>query len=94
MRLFGDCVGRYIRVRVTIDVSTPLKPGLYVQFHSSDPQYVLPVLYEKLPDFCFHCRRLRHVFRKCEEYVLVKAEDGSYPFFHLEISCDRLLVVS
>lgn len=79
MRLFGDCVGRYIRVRVTIDVSTPLKPGLYVQFHSSDPQYVLPVLYEKLPDFCFHCGRLRHVFRECEEYVLVKVEDGSHP---------------
>lgn len=79
MGVLGDCVGRYLRVRVTLDVSFPLKPGLCVQFHSSDPEYVLPVLYEKLPDFCFHCGRLGQIFREYEEYVLAMAEDGSHP---------------
>lgn len=85
MGVLGDCVGRYLRVRVTLDVSFPLKPGLCVQFQSSDPEYVLPVLYEKLPDFCFHCGRLGHIFRECKEYVLAMAEDGSQPLFLLGI---------
>ena len=36
MRSFGDCMGKYLKVCVTFDISYSLKRDLRVKFHSLD----------------------------------------------------------
>lgn len=59
----GDFVGKFLHVRVSIDISKPFKPGLLVPFHIDDDDRVLPVVYERLLDFCYFCRSGDHYFR-------------------------------
>lgn len=37
-RSSGDCMGKYLKVCVTFDISYSLKLGLRVKFHSFDPK--------------------------------------------------------
>ena len=40
MRSSGDCMGKYLKVYFTFDISYSLKRGLRVKFHSLDPKCV------------------------------------------------------
>lgn len=62
----GDYLGTFIRVRIMLDISKPLKRGLRVKVQDSDDDYlVLPLQYERLPEFCFFCGLIGHVFKEC-----------------------------
>ncbi|XP_075675072.1 uncharacterized protein LOC142644317 [Castanea sativa] len=61
----GECHGRYIRVRVNIDISKPLCRGRFVNVGDQDPQWI-SFQYERLPIYCYECGLLNHDERDCQ----------------------------
>ncbi|TXG46833.1 hypothetical protein EZV62_026127 [Acer yangbiense] len=76
----GDCDGKYIRVRVMIDVEKPLRRCLRIDVLGDGVESVMLIKYECLPDHCFQCGRLGHKTRECTVAVEGQTEDGSYEF--------------
>ena len=48
----GECQGRYLRVRIQIDITQPLCRGRMVNISEAEPEWVA-FQYEKLPIFCY-----------------------------------------
>ena len=61
----GKCVGQFLRVRVAIDVSKPLRHGFRLCLGGGGPVVWGDLFYEKLPDFCFWCSKIGHVLKNC-----------------------------
>ncbi|KAK2642674.1 hypothetical protein Ddye_024437 [Dipteronia dyeriana] len=64
---FGDYVGKYIRVRVMINVLVPLRRILRVDVIGDGKETAMLLRYERLPELYFECGRWGHVVRKCLE---------------------------
>lgn len=64
----GACFRKFLRVRITLDISKPLKRGLRVKLEGEEDLSTLPILYERLSTFCFQRCKIGHVFRECSEY--------------------------
>ncbi|KAH7575706.1 hypothetical protein JRO89_XS02G0199800 [Xanthoceras sorbifolium] len=62
----GDCLGKYIRVRVEIDIGKPLQRFLKVNLGSSAKDVVMLLRYERLPEYCFECGMVSHSIRECD----------------------------
>ncbi|KAL5772827.1 hypothetical protein ACOSP7_012443 [Xanthoceras sorbifolium] len=62
----GDCLGRFLRVRVVIDVTKPLNRFLCVCLLEGDPDTVLLLRYERLTEYCFQCGVVGHVVHECQ----------------------------
>ncbi|KAL5792899.1 hypothetical protein ACOSP7_001493 [Xanthoceras sorbifolium] len=60
----GDCLGRFLRVRVVIDITKPLNRYLRVGLSEGDPDTVLLLRYERLTEYCFQCGVVGHVVRE------------------------------
>lgn len=61
----GDCLGKYLRVRVRIDVEQPLERAVnFVRKDGEDPITLL-LAYERLPEFCYHCGVIGHSQKEC-----------------------------
>ncbi|XP_058748819.1 uncharacterized protein LOC131621797 [Vicia villosa] len=60
----GNRSGRFLRIRVTIDLNNPLKRGTVVRF--KDKTHRVHFKYERLPTFCFICGRIGHQLKDCE----------------------------
>ncbi|TXG53267.1 hypothetical protein EZV62_022436 [Acer yangbiense] len=65
----GDCIGKFLRVRVAIETSKPLRRFLRVDVLGDGEETVMPIHYECLPNFCFHCGMLDHTVRCCQETI-------------------------
>ncbi|TXG57565.1 hypothetical protein EZV62_015394 [Acer yangbiense] len=63
----GDCLGKFLRVRVAIDIGKPLRRFLRVDVLGDGEETVMPIQHERLPNFCFYCGMLGHVVRGCPE---------------------------
>ncbi|KAK0599061.1 hypothetical protein LWI29_001948 [Acer saccharum] len=61
---FGDCLDKFLRVRVNIDISKPLRRALNVGVEDSDQMATILFCYDRLPDLCFHCGVLSHPLRE------------------------------
>lgn len=48
----GECTGQYARVRISIDITQPLQKIIYLE-QDDDEDIPIPVVYERLPEFCF-----------------------------------------
>ena len=70
--------GRYLRVKVKVDVSKKLVRGKKIAFEGREQRWIA-FKYERLPNFCYRCGLLNHGLRDCTEG---KMEDGleSAPF--------------
>ncbi|XP_058748651.1 uncharacterized protein LOC131621633 [Vicia villosa] len=56
--------GRFLRIKVTLDLKQPLKRGTVVRFKEKNLR--VHFKYERLPTFCFVCGRLGHQLKDCE----------------------------
>ncbi|KAM3364598.1 hypothetical protein ACQJBY_014758 [Aegilops geniculata] len=66
-----DFEGNFVRVRVRIDVTKPLKNvvSLVVIKKDSLERVIFRVKYERLPDWCAVCGNLGHLFKECGDGV-------------------------
>ncbi|KAL5759692.1 hypothetical protein ACOSQ2_018530 [Xanthoceras sorbifolium] len=79
-----DCIGKYLRVRVQIDVLKALRKGLRLDMGLGEEIFLLPH-YEKLPYHCFNCRKLGHLFRECIKEIPKKGS-SKFPYGGQHIS--------
>ncbi|KAF4362718.1 hypothetical protein G4B88_018336 [Cannabis sativa] len=70
--------GPFLRMRVEIDVSKPLLRGQLVTFPWMNDELWIDYRYERLPDFCYECGIIGHVFDKCSLF-LEKLDEGVEP---------------
>jgi len=77
----GFCLGNYMRIRVTIDISNPLCRGRKVRLGGLS-QFWVDFKYERMPIFCYLCGMVTHDennylvgLRRTER---MNAEDKSY----------------
>lgn len=61
-----ECWGRFLRVRVQVNVAEPLCRCLSITVEGSKQVWVT-IRYERLPDFCYHCGLIGHVAAECSE---------------------------
>ncbi|KAL5821568.1 hypothetical protein ACOSQ3_023450 [Xanthoceras sorbifolium] len=61
----GECFGKYLQVRVWVDLTKALKRFLRVAMAADEPETILLLKYERLPDFCTHCGLVGHVLHDC-----------------------------
>lgn len=59
--------GSNLRVRVMLDISKPLRRGIKLNLDGPIGGAWIPIQYERLPDFCYHCGKLDHTLKDCDE---------------------------
>ncbi|TXG54301.1 hypothetical protein EZV62_019557 [Acer yangbiense] len=62
-----DCWGKFLRVKVRIDISKPLKRWLRLGLDRSGNIVVVGLKYERLPEFCYACGWLGHGISECPD---------------------------
>ena len=65
--------GRWLKVRVAINVSKPLKRGKVLSVPGNGKALAM-FRYERLPDFCYICGILDHQEQDCDKAVQLKKE--------------------
>lgn len=63
----GMAIGRYLRIKVLVDVHKPLLRGITMEDDTGGKKFWCPFEYEFLPNFCYACGKLGHVDRICDE---------------------------
>lgn len=61
----GNRLGKFLRVKVTVDLRKPLKRGTVVKYQGKNLRVYFK--YERLPTFCFVCGRIGHQIKDCAE---------------------------
>ncbi|KAK4836379.1 hypothetical protein QYF36_022208 [Acer negundo] len=62
---FGECIGKYIRVRVVINVDESLRQIFRMDVFGDGKESTMLLRYEKLLDHCFRYGQIGHVVREC-----------------------------
>ncbi|KAL5827863.1 hypothetical protein ACOSQ4_019660 [Xanthoceras sorbifolium] len=65
----GDCLGKFVRVCVMLNVTKPLRRGLRVRLVEGADEFSVLLCYERLPNFCFYCRCMGHLVGECRDNV-------------------------
>lgn len=69
----GTTVGRFLRVKVRLDIRKPLMRGIMVHTEGKDGEEKpiwCPMAYEFLPDFCYTCGRIGHTDKVCDTKLM------------------------
>ncbi|TXG71179.1 hypothetical protein EZV62_006114 [Acer yangbiense] len=90
--LADDCIRKFMRVRVRIDIDKPLKRCLRVDVMGDGVETVMLLRYERLPNICFKCGKIGHTTNECleEERILVISGVGK-PLFGDRMKATRSL---
>ena len=64
----------FMRVRVALPISKPLKRGAYIADLDGAQTWV-KFKYERLPLFCYYCGFLRHDLKNCAKHFEVQKTD-------------------
>ncbi|KAI9197893.1 hypothetical protein LWI28_006215 [Acer negundo] len=62
-----ECWGRFIRVKVRMDISKPLKRCVWLNVDDTGEVITAILLYERLPEFCYACGIIGHGLRDCPD---------------------------
>jgi hypothetical protein len=73
----GMAVGKYLRIKVRLDITTPLMRGTMMEVDDVGRIIWCPFEYEFLPDFCYVCGIIGHVEKECN----TKLKKGDEPQF-------------
>ncbi|TXG53376.1 hypothetical protein EZV62_022545 [Acer yangbiense] len=60
-----ECWGKFMWVKVRIDILKPLKRWLKLKIGQTDEVTLVSLKYEKLPDFCYACGRMGYGMKEC-----------------------------
>ncbi|TXG71586.1 hypothetical protein EZV62_000165 [Acer yangbiense] len=71
----GDCVGKFMRVRIRMDITKSLKRCLRVDIMGDGTETIMILRHERLPNHCFKCGMVDHSTSECSE------EGQRGPFF-------------
>ena len=63
----GSAVGRYLRIKVRLDIRKPLRRGVTMEGENKGDKIWCRFQYEFLPNFCYTCGLLGHVDKECDE---------------------------
>ncbi|KAL5851920.1 hypothetical protein ACOSQ3_007038 [Xanthoceras sorbifolium] len=63
----GDCLGKFLRVRVMVDALKPLKRGIRVALRDDEEECSVLLCYERLTNFYYCCGRMGHLLKECME---------------------------
>ena len=85
----GRCPGLYMRLRVQIDVSKPLRRGATVQLGNRGEKVWTSFRYERVPDFCFGCGRLGHGRLECVDDRVRNVTASDRLFYSPELRVDN-----
>jgi hypothetical protein len=62
----GTVVGRYLRLKVRIDIRQPLRRGITMEIEEEgEEKRWCPLEYEFLPEFCYSCGVIGHTEKSC-----------------------------
>ncbi|TXG61024.1 hypothetical protein EZV62_012387 [Acer yangbiense] len=64
-----ECWGKFMRVKVQIDISKPLKRWLRLKLDKSNNIVRVGLKYERLPEFCYVYGRIGHGIKECPDDV-------------------------
>jgi hypothetical protein len=67
--LDGRCWGTFVRARICLLITQPLKRRIKVKLGKEAAPFWVDVKYERLPDFCFICGLIGHVSKDCSTPV-------------------------
>ncbi|XP_057792251.1 uncharacterized protein LOC131009066 [Salvia miltiorrhiza] len=70
----GLCLGRFARVRVSWLLSRPLQRCIRLLPDGEMEEAIIILLYEKIPNFCFKCGKIGHLYRFCDESTMTTQE--------------------
>ncbi|KAH9735378.1 hypothetical protein KPL71_017712 [Citrus sinensis] len=73
----GDCFGEFARIRISVNITQPLERILFLK-QEGEPDIPMPVVYERLTDFCFCCGIIGHQYKECENYKSQQKEELPY----------------
>ncbi|TXG52995.1 hypothetical protein EZV62_022164 [Acer yangbiense] len=78
----GDCVGKFMRVRVRVNISGSLKRCLRVDILGDKAETVMMLRYKRLPNHYFKCGMINHTTSECLDEEPVPIVDGklNFPF--------------
>ncbi|TXG56754.1 hypothetical protein EZV62_018067 [Acer yangbiense] len=62
-----ECWGKFMRVKVRLDISKPLKRWLRLKLGKSEEVTMVGLKYERLPEFYFACGRIGHGIMECTD---------------------------
>ncbi|KAK3229147.1 hypothetical protein Dsin_001028 [Dipteronia sinensis] len=81
-RTSGDCVGKFLRIRVRVDITRSLKRCLRVDIFGNKTETVMLLSYDRLPNHCFRCGMVDHTTPECREKELGHIVNGKevFPF--------------
>ncbi|TXG71426.1 hypothetical protein EZV62_000005 [Acer yangbiense] len=72
-----DCWGKFLKVKVQIDITKPLKRWLHLKLDKSNDIVMVSLKYERLPEFCYVCGRIGHANKECSDVeAKIKALKG------------------
>lgn len=64
-------MGQVIRLRVSVNITQPLKKILFIESEGGK-KVPVAVEYEKLPNFCYCYGRIGHSYKECGKYATKK----------------------
>lgn len=76
-------VGRFLRIKIRLDIRKPLMRGVTVMIGKEEKALWCPLEYEFLPDFCYSCGIIGHTNKICEKEVM----KGELPPFNKQLRC-------
>ncbi|GMN33677.1 hypothetical protein TIFTF001_004277 [Ficus carica] len=77
----GRCIGPYMRLRATIDITKPLRRVAKVSLGSSGKSVWVDLKYERVPDYCFVCGMTDHgMYLCCKPGAEAIIESKDYPY--------------